>query len=159
MNKQEIQAKLYNYEERLKDVANEIERLREQLAKAEKPKLRHGDFGMWKGTNYGFVVDKSEKDEIYTHLLWKSNDLRNQKRQDDMSLREVAILGNIFDLLKEWSEDLERFDFDVHEYAIDPINSHAPIKVAGNWHTLSEAEEIWRKLGQLIATLKRKDTK
>ena len=123
MNKEEIQAKLHNYEERLNDVAGEIERLREQLAEAEKPKHRHGDFGF-----------------------------------DDT-------IGNIFDLLKEWSEDLERFEIKVAgrgtlemklsdkrlEFSM-PVFQYATA-------TLPEAEEIWHKLGQMIATLKRKKTK
>ena len=44
MTKEEIEAKLHNYEERLKDVAKAIKETREQLD--EKPKLRHGAFGI-----------------------------------------------------------------------------------------------------------------
>ena len=44
MNKEKLEAKLHNYEERLKDIAKAIEELRDQVAKVEKPKLR---FSKW----------------------------------------------------------------------------------------------------------------
>ena len=154
MNKQEIQAKLHNYEERLKDVAGEIERLREQLAEAEKPKLRHGDWWFTQGCHpcvRVFMKELKARDCVALTDCLITN-LGSEYKGE-------PILGNIFDLLKEWSENLEYFEFDVHHCEINTIEfPHAPIHIAGNWHTLAEAEEIWHKLGQMIATLKRKQT-
>ena len=155
MNKEEIQAKLHNYEERLKDVAGEIERLREQLAEAEKPKLRHGDFGLNKAGNSRLI-------------LFQFGDSNREKRKDYgpigiHSNTDIEPLGNIFDLLKEWSEDLEMWE--------RPTKRHNKFvfKICGctiDFHTNpycsfipDEAEEIWHKLGQMIATLKRKEIK
>jgi hypothetical protein len=158
MNKQEIENKL---EQAIKDrqgINDNILWLKEQLAEAEKPELRHGDCGL--------VWDEGEKEKpsrfvVTNHkgnLHWcRHSGLPSLIPLFHLTDYKYTILGNIFDLLNEWSEDLERFEFDVHEYEIRPyVQSYAPIKVAGNWHTLAEAEEIWHKLGQMIATLKRK---
>ena len=157
MTKQEIQAKLHNYEERLKDVAGEIERLREQLAEAEKPKLRHGDFGINKANNARIV-------------LFHYGDSDSGKRDDFgpigiHSNTAIEPLGNIFDLLKEWREDLEEFEkkvagngtlkMSLSEKRLEFSMPQLQYATAN----LAEAEEIWHKLGQMIATLKRKDKK
>ena len=152
MNKDEIQHKL---EQAVKDVAKlqvEVEVLEMQLAKVKKPKPRHGDFGY--GTtggprialshNFGFVT--AGDGSLYDHEYEDYN--------------PNPVLGNIFDLLKEWSEDLTFFEFDVHRCEINTKDfAHAPIHIAGNWHTSAEAEEIWHKLGRVIATFKRKENK
>jgi hypothetical protein len=157
MNKEEIQAKLHNYEERLKDVAGEIERLREQLAEAEKPKLRHGDFGINKANNARIV-------------LFQFGDSNSGKRDDFgpigiHSNTDIEPFGNIFDLLKEWSEDLEEFegagDCQVLNGQITSNNKDIWLKISSGStvFTLEQAEKIWHKLGQMIATLKRKQNK
>ncbi len=67
------------------------------------------------------------------------------------------VLGNIFDDLKRDSEDLEEFCTDVHRYFFNFVDfSHAPIHIAGNWHTINEAIKHHQKLGQLIATARRR---
>ena len=83
MDKETIEAKLHNYEERIKDVAKAVKNLREQLA---------GEY----------------------------------------------------------------FQFDVHEYEIRPEQGYAPIKIAGTWHTIAEAEEFHHKFGTLLTNLKKK---
>lgn len=50
----------------------------------------------------------------------------------------------------------EYFKLDVHEYRIRPEQGYAPIKIAGTWHTLAEAEEFHRKFGILLINLKKK---
>lgn len=157
MNKEEIQAKLHNYEERLNDVAGEIERLREQLAEAEKPKHRHGDFGFDDTSRPCLVIQKETGSKYELAVASSSYTYGNDS---GAAYVPVITIGNIFDLLKKWSKDLEYFEFDVHHCEINTIEfPHAPIHIAGNWHTLAEAEEIWHKLGQMIATLKRKEIK
>jgi len=130
--------------------------LEAQLAEAEKPKLKlkHGDFGLNEDGDLRLVIEKTNNVLTLAGCCSLGNcaDTLEEMRKNGI------ILGNIFDLLKQWSEDLTYFEFDVHEYKIDPKQRFAPIKVAGTWHTLVEAEEIWHKLGQLIATLKRKQS-
>ena len=166
MSKEEIQNKIDSISadrdalERTRNkLSGDIALLLKQIAEAEKPKLRHGDFGLWVNEKDWFVVDDSGDDRIYIHLLWAGkHDKRNQWRYDNKFLAKATIFGNIFDLLKEWSEDLEYFEFDVHHCEINTVEfPHAPIHIAGNWHTLAEAEEIWHKLGRVIATLKKKN--
>ena len=139
MNKEKIQAKLHNYEERLKDVVNEIERLREQLAEAEEPKIRHGDFGYFKDRTPRICI----MDSIYD---------KEGRCGKSCDTEYYSIIGNIFDLLKQWSEDLDRTDIDgfVLEICGDRI------VIGGRRFFIKQAEEFWNKLGSMIATLKRK---
>ena len=154
MNKEEIQAKLHNYEERLKDVAGEIERLREQLTEAEKLKLRHGDFG--------YFVDGKARIDIADTMYDKDGRCGNS-----IDSEFYTIFGNIFDLLKEWSEDLEHYTIspkyggtiEFHPSLVKHKSIHLCVTTFGTHLTMVEAEEIWHKLGRIIATLKRKYTK
>lgn len=151
MNKQEIENKL---EQAIKDrqgINDNILWLKEQLAEAEKPKLRHGDFGY------------SEAGDSCLALLAQRP--RTMRRASSRYLYEETIhnsnflitncLGNIFDLLKEWSEDVG--DIFLHGIRIERSCVNEVFIGRGDTHlTLVEAEEIWHKLGQKIATLKRK---
>ena len=58
----------------------------------------------------------------------------------------------------EFLRDMERFELDVHCYAInrDKGFSHAPIHIAGNNHTLEEAKEFHRKFGILLELAEKK---
>ena len=67
-------------------------------------------------------------------------------------LKDIA--NEIETLREHFSE--EYFKFDVHEYRIRPEQGYAPIKIAGTWHTLPEAEEFHRQFGRLLANLKKK---
>lgn len=150
MNKEEIERELVRARAAETTIKNNIIELLEQLVEAEKTKRRHGDFG-FEGI-YERLTLKGFQGQMFSA---GSGCCYDQNKHD--SHHPQIIFGNIFDLLKEWSDDLEYFEFDVHHCKIDLSNfAHAPIYIAGNWHTLSEAERIWRKLGQMIATLKRR---
>ncbi len=136
--------------------------LQAQLAEAEKPKLRHGDYGV---------------DEDGPFFLWENRHLWTKeyepgnnkclsrslnKKGNDERLKQWAteIDGNIFDDLKELSWPLRYFKADVHEYTFDFIShAHAPIKIAGNWHTIKDAEEISMMLQRVIYTAKQAQAK
>lgn len=173
MNKVEIERKIKIHENAIIASESVIAELKTQLA--ENPEFEHGDFGMWKGVNYGFVVDKSKKDEIY--LLWKSNDLRNQMRQDislqDISLREVTIFGNIFKMMEDWGEDFGSFekvnvDYNSRKIILEKSTStqaelFITVEGAGNRGdgahlSLSELKNLWLKLGHALADMKRKQS-
>lgn len=124
-----------------------------QQIEAKKPKRRHGDFG-FDNNSFGRLSLKGIRNQMFSA---GSGCCYDQDRGDKQHPK--LIFGNIFDLLKEWSEDLEHFEFDVHKCEINTVEfAHAPIHIAGNWHTLAEAEEIWHNLGRVIATLKRKQS-
>jgi len=131
MNKQELEHKL---EQARKDrlaadltFENEIISLEKQLAEAEKPKLRHGDYGY-------FFNDGSPRIVINSGVYDKHNKCG---RIEDKHF--YNILGNIFDELQAL-KPLEEFEMDVHTYGInrDKGWAHAPIHIAGNNHTLAE---------------------
>lgn len=162
MNKQEIENRIKKYElirecaeENLNDLNIQLRDLRE----AEKPKLRHGDFGIEDG-NYPTILLSETKDKCLRSIREGFTTISSNRIDYNHT---YAILGNIFDLLKEWSEDLEEFEIQSKnctkliiktfgEEGIQVDISH----YTATLRTLSEAEEFWHKLGQLIATLKRK---
>ncbi len=146
MTKQELIA---HFQEQKKIIEREIVFwLAQPDAEAEKPKRRHGDFGYSDKPIYPRIVLNDNKLATAYHVI-----------DDNKSDRPTVIFGNIFDLLKEWSEDLEYFEFDIHRCEINTMEfPHAPIHFAGNWHTLSEIEEIRDKTSRVIATLKRKQS-
>lgn len=120
-------------------------KLQAQLAEAEKPKHRHGDFGVNEDGNERIVLFQNGE---------------NGGRRDDYgqlgvhSDTDITIFGNIFDLMKDWGEDLERANIDgfVLEICGDRI------VIGGRRFFIDQAEKFWHKLGQMIATLKRKQS-
>ena len=163
MNKQEL---ITHFQEQKKVIEKEIAFWQAQSdTEAEKPKLRHGDFGYDKDGEVclalyaqGAKVMRRASD---TYLYeWEVSHPTNYK--------VVDILGNIFDLLKEWSEDLEEFDNELYASGIKIDGKYIKIYACtgGNctkkdesclWN-LEAIEKFWHKLGQIIATLKRKQT-
>ncbi len=125
------------------------------LADAEKPKLRHGDW--W------FTFDG------YVNMFMKehSGEQRDFLARDDCILTNIGsdyhgetIQGNIFDDLKAQSKPLYKFTADVHHYGFDFKNfPQAPIQIAGNWHTLEEAKEISSKIQRVIFTAEKEAAK
>ena len=133
--------------QRLVDEGN---KLNAELAELDK---RHGD--------YGYDYDRKPCLRIYGHCPDYQFTVANRTTTfgNDSGSAAVPkiILGNIFDDLERNSEYLKEFKTDIHTYKFDFEKvSHAPIYIAGNWHTMAEAEEHHQKLGQLIATAKRK---
>lgn len=122
------------------------------LKALDKPKLRHGDYGIHSHSYPNpFVCSQSN---IRNDLEY----LNEYGLVEGLSLAKPKVLGNIFADLKAISEDLDRFSFDIHSYYYNSDDGmrHNPIHIAGNWHTVEEAEEISLKLRRVIATAKKK---
>ena len=123
---------------------------------AEKPKLRHGDFGeiKWPGTDSIDHFAIMEQATLPGSPKAFFADQGGQQKADSC-MPDAIIFGNIFDLLKEWSEDLG--DIYIHGIRLERSGVEDIFICADNKHlALTEAEDFWRKLGQKIATLKRK---
>lgn len=133
-------------------VVESLEHQLVQLAEAEKPKLRHGDW-WWKG-------EKRLEARIFL------KEIKDEKRDcvalPDCLLTTIGstyegqpIEGNIFTDLKALGKPLESFETDAHKYYIKRLGfTRVCIFMAGNWHTIEEVEEHSLKLRRLTATYK-----
>lgn len=133
MEKQEIEHKLEQAFVDKDAIGDHIIKLQKELREAEKPELRHGDFG-YSGKHPRIVLN-NKKLATGFYII-----------DDNESDRPTVIYGNIIDLIKEWGEDLEEFDVGGRHFKIYPNDPDSFLQI----------EEIWHKLGQLIFTLKRK---
>lgn len=167
MTKEEFEAKLHNCEERLEDVTKSIKEAGERLAKlVEKPKLRHGDFGL--------------DDELYVVVSQKTL-LGSPKAifastagliNADESMSSDTCFGNIFDLMKGWGEPFENItlksSYEDRKFLIQTsllttrdiyLGVEERGKRMGVYLTKAEAYKIWCKLGHALMELKRKENK
>lgn len=152
MNKEEFEQKLEQLDSmvtELKPMVAQAEKLKDelkaQLAEAEKPK--HGDYGISSSGSARIVLRHESQ------LVTAGNG--SVHPYEVKYYYPNPVLGNIFTDLKAITEPLEKFKTDVHTYQINIRDfPHAPIGMAGNWHTIPEAEEHHRKLGRLIHTAK-----
>ena len=163
MTKQELIA---HFQEQKKIIEREIVFWQAQPdAEAEKPKLRHGDFGIWNGPK----DDEGWNTQEFIHLLsggkLRPADNIEYYAKQTSEERNYIILGNIFDLLKEWSEDFERFDIPKStcnggSLTINIRGGYIEFWVADEICTtiFSEAYEAWCKLGHALMFLKRKQS-
>lgn len=151
MNKQEIQNKIDQAKTDKQAINKNLQVLEKLLRKTEKPKLKHGDFGTNKEGDSRLVIKKTN--DVLT--LAGCCKLGMCVETVDEIREKGFIFGNIFDLLKEWSEDLDRTYIDGFALAIGRFCSDK-IVIGGRSFLIEQAEEIWHKLGQLIATQKRK---
>ncbi len=149
MTKQELIAHL---QEQKKIIEREIVFWQTQPdAEAEKPKLRHGDFGIEvvEGTSYQRLITNPANE---TGL-----NISNEYGEIPPGHKITTVFGNIFDLLK--GKDLTHFKLDVHHYSVNTVDfPHAPIHIAGNWHTEAEAYKFWCDFGQMLMTHKKKQS-
>ncbi len=113
----------------------------ELQAALEKPNLRDGDYG---NSPAGWWVRAGEK------VYYGGSEQDEASGLSDSYFIDQGVQGNISDYLNP--EPLEEFETDVHKYYFDILQMHAPIYMAGNWHTIKEAEEHHKKLGRLLAT-------
>ena len=150
MNKQELIA---HFQEQKKVAEREIAFWQAQPDEenAEKPKLGHGDFGL-DDEPYVIVSQKTLPGSPKA-IFASTGGLINA----DESMSSDTRLGNIFKMMEGWDEEFKEFTFDVHRIEINTVDfAHAPIHIAGNWHTSDEAYEIWLKLGHTLAEPKKK---
>ncbi len=125
------------------------------LAEAEKPKLRHGDYG------YDIHNQPCAAMEVFetngpriTGPSTVCSALCNIS--EGTVYKPKVILGNIFDDLTAIAEPLKEFKTDVHLYRIERKGfPDAPIYMAGNHHSIAEVKEHIRKLRRMVATAER----
>lgn len=139
--------------------------LKQEFGKEEKPELRHGDYGYDKNGIGRLVIDNQGSGRRRTAVkngLWEN-------LGDEWPANEATVLGNIFDDLKRNAEDLEEFcrkDLDTNCVGGNPFvvkieGSSISFRLPKNYCAFgfTEAQEIHRKLGQLIATAQRQQAK
>ncbi len=136
-------------------------KLQDELCELEEPKYKQGDYGLDLG--FLFVAIKDQ-----TGRLIEAKEYDNDCLSADIQTIEAVKLGNIFDDLKRNSEDLEEFrvvttccssgflNVLIVESGIN-FNIVKENRI-GKCFTVDEATEIHQKLGQLIATAKRKQS-
>ena len=141
-------------------------------AELDEPELRHGELRCWTGTakpNH-FIVDLSDEDKG-PHCLWVNEDLRNRHSKERI-LNSSAHVSYIFDDLERNSKDLEKFEVkSTHfhgkfkrklEFIMVRPHETGCVNIYGenskDYGTFEREDiiEIYQKLGQLIATAKRR---
>lgn len=148
-----------------------IDKAKSELAALDKPELRHGDYGYGAIAGDAFIVNgnylNAEMLTVYNRPLFQ-----NPK---DGHWHRILPLGNIFDDLASLAEPLEEFEVrDGNAYHLvmklllegrmkDTI--YVQLLSSGGstkeyFHMdIGRATKIHRKLGQLLATAKRKAAK
>ena len=150
-----LQKRLDDLASTTKIVISEVVELQAQLAEAEKPGLEHGD--------YGLVWDTDDCPSRFIYL-------RTEQGKEPVMGRACAvphihpwyhvddfkrlIFGNLFKELKELAKPLQHFKADVHEYTFNVAKPDFPILIAGNWHTLPNAEAMSTDIQRVINTYK-----
>lgn len=155
MNEQETKRRLNCLEAACKNLSTEISILKATLA--EKPKLRHGDFG------YKGGCPRIYCGEGFNYIMYgKSGDPKSVLDRNSIDL----IFGNVFDLMKGWGEKPKK---SFHSKSgregigitIDVDNKEIWLGNTGDsdWYSYEQAYEIWCELGKRLMTLKRKENK
>lgn len=147
---------------RIKIIKREAHRLQEIIDAPEKPKLRHGDC-WWSDSDNSINIFMEEFNPPHRKCVALPYALITNIGS---GYNGKPILGNIFDLMKDWNKDLTNFEKSVRGGGMlricqdvllgNGIEFYIPGGMTAS-ASLSEAEEIWHKLGQMIATLKRKE--
>lgn len=136
------------------------ESLQAQL-EAEKPKLRHGDYGITKEGHPRIAL-----------WQWTHSDTQGGRRRDYSQLgimgeeKEFEVFGNIFDDLADMAEDLEEFELDYIDgedcmpHTEAKITSDGKIEFrflsATSKYELTQFKRLHRLSGRLLATAIRK---
>ena len=176
MTKKETQSEIWVYE-RLRDISEEkLDTLNHQLrdlCEAEKLKLRHGDFGIEDSQNKSqFICFRTHNAMIKAPEFIAYHEKNAGKHWTKfMSESEytdnLIVLGNIFDLSKEWGEPFEEYLKNNSAMGIQIIDDHIRLYACTGgkgcnkrddscYYQIESAERIWRKLGHAIVELKRR---
>ena len=145
---------------------DEQSRLQNELCELEEPKLRHLDWGVFEGMVRIFIKECGGEFNAYALGGGKSgSDVLNGFA---WQRGKYKIKGNLTDDLKRNSEDLEEFRVATTCCSSGFLNvliveSGINFNIVkenriGKCFTVDEATEIHQKLGQLIATAKRKQS-
>ena len=81
----------------------ELALLESQLAEAEKPALRHGDYGLFNGNQPGIIHGI----QMVKKVIWEHDG--GEGLQERCGMKNFVALGNIFADLKARQEPLEQF--------------------------------------------------
>lgn len=110
MDKKEKEQEIEFYQKISKLANSSIAKLQSQLAEAEKPKLRHWDYGYTDDGYARIVMEDREKDHLAQsgHLGMPEGGCYNKMSEDNVT-------GNLADDLKALAEPLE--DFEIEEIA------------------------------------------
>lgn len=117
-----------------------------EKVEAEKPKLRHGDYGIGPAGPWC---------RVHGSTWWDTKDCSGPSHQD----ADVFIpyrLGNIFDDLKAMAEPLEEFverGFNHHIHHSDKL--HGSIMMRSSCYSIKQLEEYIMKLRRMAATVER----
>jgi hypothetical protein len=142
-----------------------IDAAESKLAEIDKPKLRHGDYGYGGSTGYAFFIKGNGEQAS----MWGEHQDRlntSDSAKTGGRYRNAVLLGNIYDDLKRNSEDLTKFEvsgqYDTEEEktvkAKIGLESRIWLHISTNssYFNIDTATELHQKLGQLIATARRK---
>ena len=121
-----------------------IDEARKQLVTLDEPKLTEGDYGYNKlGENGRYLDARIFCNNHSWGYIGKSN-------CDYAPLK--VITGNIWEDLRRNNQYLKQFNLDVNDYKFDfDLCPHAPIYIAGNWHTLDKAGKFHQDFGRMLA--------
>lgn len=168
MNKQElIKHQIVCYNVVIEQSVKAIHDLKAKLAEAEKPELRHGDFGITikerTSVNGGFVAITDNQRSRDLEPYFKDG-LSDGSEYAKKNPNDYTIFGNIFDLMKDWGEKFgntwkSENGEDKQNIMVGTTGREGIwLGTCGNSDTYSEevAYEIWCKLGHAIIELKRK---
>lgn len=146
-------------EESIENHKQAIATAESKLAELDKPELKDGDYGMETVNSYG--------EHFWLYLRGVTHWLTG--RFCDISDRQPDnfvpyCLGNLVDDLKRNSEDLEKFKFcdtrgDCGVLEIIDKDIWVGTDRLQNLYSIRQATEIHQKLGQILATAKRKEVK
>lgn len=136
----------------------EIDRLKAQLAeskKSESEKLGHGDFGIASGGEPIIVVGDGKCSHTYDKDKYE-----HYMRLDETNGRwcKATKFGNIFDITKDWGEDLEEFSYLDLNFKMEGNSLKISIGI-NRYQTITGINiqmMVWLKFGQMIMTLKQK---
>ncbi len=139
---------------------------RRRLDELDELKLRHGDYGTAQGFPHIIMADQGGG----LHEAGCAYMCRISAHENDPPLAQSEVLGNIFDDLRRNSEDLEEFKTLGRGCYSDGLRVRydndlaISLKLSGNdgrsqlWFALDQIEDIHQKLGQIIATAKRRQS-
>jgi hypothetical protein len=145
-----------------------IRGLKQQIAEEKKPKLRHGDYGLYvrNGDTYKFYVDKAGTLQFEVRQAGWSEYANQPLHETAKVIRQ----GNIFDDLKALQEDVTEFEIEgqpvkdgvsMEDLSVKTNPHHLVIDQGDDRVTLThdKVPAFILKLRQMEMTMKRKESK
>ena len=147
-------------EQNMKSHQEAINEAKAKLAELDKPKVKHGDYG-YDGSGQTICVEK-EKSGSNIHIKHRNGFGCTWSGVDHLDVVGYTVMGNIFDDLKRYSEDLTEFTMeddngDKMAFEIDMAVISLDFEELLNDLTFDKALEMGQKLIRMAYTLKRKN--